>query len=67
MRFVLMPGQRGRGEENLHDVRHAADGASRNGKVGIEITAEYELADVETAIADLAGEVTHGKSIIRIG
>jgi NADPH2:quinone reductase len=39
----------------------AADGAVR-----VHVTAEYTLADVETAIANLAGGVTHGKSIVRI-
>lgn len=38
-----------------------------DGSVRIDITAEYELADVETAIANLAGGTTHGKSIVRIG
>ncbi|MGV9823619.1 quinone oxidoreductase family protein [Nocardia xishanensis] len=50
-----------------------ADSASRamalvaDGSVRVDVTAEYALADVETAIANLAGGVTHGKSIIRIG
>jgi NADPH:quinone reductase len=38
-----------------------------DGSVQIDITAEYELADVETAIADLAGGTTYGKSIVRVG
>ncbi|MEU4341711.1 zinc-binding dehydrogenase [Nocardia sp. NPDC023852] len=50
-----------------------ADSAARalalvaDGSVRIDITAEYELSDVETAIADLAGGQTRGKSIIRVG
>ncbi|WP_327581438.1 zinc-binding alcohol dehydrogenase family protein [Nonomuraea sp. NBC_00507] len=53
--------------ERLADsARHALELVG-NGKVDIDITAEYELADVETAIADLAGGATRGKSIIRIG
>ncbi|MQY29637.1 quinone oxidoreductase family protein [Nocardia aurantia] len=38
-----------------------------DGSVRIDITAEYTLADVETAIANLADGVTQGKSIVRIG
>lgn len=55
------------------DPKRLADSARRaleligNGTVGIDITAEYELADVETAIADLAGGATRGKSVVRIG
>lgn len=37
-----------------------------NGSVRIDITAEHELADVETALANLASGTTHGKSIIRV-
>ncbi|WP_433629293.1 quinone oxidoreductase family protein [Nocardia sp. CA-120079] len=50
-----------------------ADSAARamalvaNGSVRVDVTAEYALADVETAIANLAGGVTRGKSIVRIG
>ncbi|WP_040866989.1 quinone oxidoreductase family protein [Nocardia exalbida] len=49
-----------------------ADSAARamalvaDGSVRVDVTAEYTLADVETAIANLAGGVTHGKSIVRI-
>lgn len=53
--------------ERLADSVRRAVELVGNGKVGIEITAEYELADVEAAIADLAAGATHGKSIIRIG
>ncbi|MEV0033914.1 zinc-binding dehydrogenase [Nocardia sp. NPDC050793] len=50
-----------------------ADSAARamalvaNGSVRVDVTAEYALADVETAIANLASGVTHGKSVVRIG
>jgi NADPH2:quinone reductase len=50
-----------------------ADSAARamslvaDGSVRIDITAEYELADIETAIASLAGGRTRGKSIVRVG
>ncbi|MEU7895922.1 hypothetical protein AB0B45_24095 [Nonomuraea sp. NPDC049152] len=53
--------QAGRVRDRIDLVRTA------DGKVGIDITAEYELADVETAIADLAGGATRGRSIVRIG
>ena len=49
-----------------------ADSAARamslvaDGSVRIDITAEYELSDVETAIANLAGGRTRGKSIVRV-
>ncbi len=38
-----------------------------DGSVRIDITAEYDLPDVGTAIANLAGGTTHGKSIVRVG
>ncbi|MDT3440655.1 zinc-binding dehydrogenase [Pseudofrankia sp. BMG5.37] len=50
-----------------------ADSATRamslvaDGAVRIDITAEYELGDVETAIANLAGGATRGKSVVRVG
>jgi NADPH2:quinone reductase len=53
--------------ERLADSARRALELVGNGTIGIDITAEYELADVETAIADLAGGATHGKSIVRIG
>ncbi|RJO73405.1 zinc-binding alcohol dehydrogenase family protein [Nocardia panacis] len=55
------------------DPKRLADSATRamalvaDGSVGIDITAEYTLTEVETAIADLAGGVTHGKAIVRVG
>jgi NADPH2:quinone reductase len=53
--------------ERLADSVRRALELVGDGTVGIDITAEYELADVENAIADLAGGATHGKSIVRIG
>jgi NADPH2:quinone reductase len=53
--------------------KRLADSATRamalvaDGSVHIDITAEHDLSDVETAIANLAGGATHGKSIIRVG
>jgi NADPH2:quinone reductase len=50
-----------------------ADSAARamslgaDGSVRVDITAEYELLDIETAIANLAGGRTRGKSIVRVG
>ncbi|PBC70176.1 NADPH:quinone reductase-like Zn-dependent oxidoreductase [Streptomyces sp. TLI_235] len=37
-----------------------------DGSVHIDITAEHQLADVETAIANLASGATRGKSIVRV-
>ncbi|MFE7796877.1 zinc-binding alcohol dehydrogenase family protein [Nocardia sp. NPDC057440] len=53
--------------------KRLADSAARamtlvaDGSVRIDITAEYALADVETAIAHLAGGATRGKSIVHVG
>ena len=52
--------------ERLADSARRALELVENGKVTIDITADYELADVETAITDLAGGATRGKSIVRI-
>lgn len=49
-----------------------ADSASRalrlvaDGRVRVDITAEYEMADLATAVERLAAGATHGKSILRI-
>ncbi|MFQ6393947.1 quinone oxidoreductase family protein [Nocardia sp. KC 131] len=53
--------------EQLADSARRALELVAEGTVRIDITAEYELADVETAIDALADGTTHGKSIIRIG
>ncbi|MEV4754386.1 zinc-binding alcohol dehydrogenase family protein [Micromonospora sp. NPDC049559] len=53
--------------------KRLADSAARamalvaDGSVRIDITAEYDLSDVETAIASLAGGATRGRSIVRVG
>lgn len=44
-----------------HALKHLADG-----QVSIDITAEYDLADLGTAIQRLADGTTYGKTIIRI-
>lgn len=50
-----------------------ADSAARamaliaQGTVRLDVTAEYTLADVENAIADLARGATRGKSIVHVG
>ncbi len=55
------------------DPKRLADSAARamslvaDGSVRIDITAEYELSDIGTAIANLAGGQTRGKSIVRVG
>ncbi|MEV8440539.1 hypothetical protein AB0425_24420 [Actinosynnema sp. NPDC051121] len=53
--------------ERLAESAHRALDLVGAGVVGIDITAEYEPADVGTAIADLAGGATRGKSIVRVG
>jgi NADPH2:quinone reductase len=53
--------------ERLADSARRALELIADGEVRIDITAEYRLADVATAIADLAGGATRGKSIVRIG
>jgi NADPH2:quinone reductase len=52
--------------ERLADSAERAMALVADGSVRIDITAEYDLADVETAIANLAGGATHGKSIVRV-
>ncbi|MEU2035571.1 quinone oxidoreductase family protein [Nocardia amamiensis] len=53
--------------------KRLADSAARamamvaDGSVRIDVTAEYALADVETAIANLSEGATLGKSVVRIG
>jgi NADPH2:quinone reductase len=37
-----------------------------DGKVHIDITAEYDLADLDTAVQHLTNGTTHGKTILRI-
>ncbi|MFI1652354.1 zinc-binding alcohol dehydrogenase family protein [Streptomyces avidinii] len=44
-----------------HALRLVADGSVR-----IDITAEYDLADLATAVQRLAEGATHGKSVIRV-
>ncbi len=51
----------------LADSAARAMAAVADGSVRVDVTAEYALADVETAIANLAGGATRGKSIVRIG
>lgn len=51
---------------------HLADSARRalvlvaDGKVRVNITAEYDLADLATAVQRLAEGATHGKSILHV-
>lgn len=53
--------------ERLADSAARAMTLVADGTVRIEVTAEYSLADVETAIANLADGTTHGKSVVRVG
>ncbi|WP_040782270.1 quinone oxidoreductase family protein [Nocardia pneumoniae] len=53
--------------ERLADSAAHAMAMVADGSVRIDVTAEYALADVETAIANLADGATRGKSIVRVG
>ncbi|MEV0842513.1 zinc-binding dehydrogenase [Actinocatenispora sera] len=53
--------------ERLADSASRAMALVADGSVRIDVTAEYGLADVETAIADLADGRTHGKVVVRVG
>ncbi|WP_433196867.1 quinone oxidoreductase family protein [Nocardia sp. CA-107356] len=53
--------------DRLADSARRAVQLVADGSVRIDITAEYPLADLGTAVANLADGVTRGKSIIRIG
>jgi NADPH2:quinone reductase len=55
------------GPKQLADSAARAMSLVADGSVRIDITAEYELDDVETAIVNLARGATHGKSIVRVG
>ncbi|MFB7330921.1 zinc-binding alcohol dehydrogenase family protein [Streptomyces adustus] len=52
--------------EQLADSARRALGLVADGQVRVDITAEYELADLATAVQRLADGSTHGKSILRI-
>jgi NADPH:quinone reductase len=53
--------------ERLADSAARALALVADGSVRIDITAEYALADLENAIANLAAGQTRGKSIVRVG
>jgi NADPH2:quinone reductase len=56
-------------QTNPKKLARSADramGLVADGSVRIDITAEYELGDVETAIVKLAGGATRGKSVVRV-
>ncbi|WP_067467759.1 quinone oxidoreductase family protein [Nocardia amamiensis] len=53
--------------QRLADSAAHAMAMVADGSVRIDVTAEYALADVETAISNLAAGATSGKSIVRIG
>jgi NADPH2:quinone reductase len=52
--------------ERLADSARQALKHLVDGQVSIDITAEYDLADLGTAIQRLADGTTHGKTILRI-
>ncbi|HEY2674322.1 MAG TPA: zinc-binding dehydrogenase [Rugosimonospora sp.] len=50
----------------LADSAHRALEHLASGRVGVDITAEYTLADLATAVQRLADGATHGKSILSV-
>ncbi|MEV0452838.1 zinc-binding dehydrogenase [Streptomyces sp. NPDC050600] len=52
--------------ERLADSARRALGLVSDSTVHVDITAEYELADLATAVQRLAEGATYGKSILRI-
>lgn len=52
--------------ERLADSARRALALAADGKVRVDITAEYDLMDLATAVQRLAEGTTHGKSILRV-
>ncbi|MER6256947.1 zinc-binding dehydrogenase [Streptomyces sp. NPDC001584] len=52
--------------ERLADSACRALALVADGTVGVDITAEYGLEDLATAVQRLAEGATHGKSVLRI-
>jgi NADPH:quinone reductase-like Zn-dependent oxidoreductase len=52
--------------ERLADSARRVLGLAADGQVRVDITAEYDLADLATAVQRLAGGATHGKSILHV-
>ncbi|SBW18122.1 alcohol dehydrogenase [Candidatus Protofrankia californiensis] len=52
--------------ERLADTARHALKLLISGQVRVDITAEYDLADLGTAVARLANAATHGKNILRV-
>jgi len=52
--------------ERLAASAAAALGMAAAGQVRVDITAEYELADLSVAVGNLAEGITLGKSIVRV-
>ncbi|MFD9498882.1 zinc-binding alcohol dehydrogenase family protein [Streptomyces sp. NPDC060035] len=52
--------------ERLADSARRALGLVADGRVRVDITAEYDLADLAIAVQRLAEGTTHGKSILRV-
>ncbi|MGW6982218.1 quinone oxidoreductase family protein [Streptomyces sp. NPDC054932] len=52
--------------ERLADSARRALALAADGSVRIDVTAEYDLADLATAVQRLAEGATHGKSILRV-
>ncbi|MFF7020157.1 zinc-binding alcohol dehydrogenase family protein [Streptomyces klenkii] len=52
--------------ERLADSARRALALVADGQVRVDITAEYDLADLATAVQRLAEGATHGKSVLRV-
>ncbi|MFI6154029.1 zinc-binding alcohol dehydrogenase family protein [Kitasatospora sp. NPDC051170] len=52
--------------DRLADSARRALGLVADGKVRVDITAEYDLTDVATAVQRLTEGATHGKSVLRV-
>ncbi|MCL8016192.1 zinc-binding alcohol dehydrogenase family protein [Streptomyces sp. AS02] len=52
--------------ERLADSARRALGLVADGQVRVDITAEYDLTDLATAVQRLAEGATHGKTILRV-
>ncbi|MER5547249.1 zinc-binding dehydrogenase [Streptomyces sp. NPDC002589] len=52
--------------EQLADSARRALGLTADGQVRADITAEYDLTDLASAVQRLADGSTHGKSVLRV-
>jgi NADPH2:quinone reductase len=52
--------------ERLADSAYRAVSLVADGRIRVDITAEYDMADLATGVQLLAEGATHGKSILRV-